>query len=147
MPCDCMVTCALRWFRVPYAFSQPCQPHLYMRSISSYRRLGRLCCCAPGIGTKEYTWLPNCLVSKASSMRRGREGRAPCCASQHLPESACRSGAQSSGSAGSDGWRASGQRCAGRIPSSRDGAEDRHVGMPACRRAAGRTAIAVRKRR
>ena len=27
-----------------------------MRSISSYRRRGRLCCCAPGIGTKLYTY-------------------------------------------------------------------------------------------
>ena len=55
VPCDCIVTCAFRWFNVPYAFSHPFHPHLYILSISSYRRLGRLCCCAPGIGTKEYT--------------------------------------------------------------------------------------------
>lgn len=34
-PCDCIVTCAFKWFNVPYAFSHPCHPHLYMRSISS----------------------------------------------------------------------------------------------------------------
>lgn len=54
-PCPCMVTCAFRWLSVPYAFSHPFQPHLYILSISSYRRLGRLCCCAPGMGTNEYT--------------------------------------------------------------------------------------------
>ena len=77
-----MVTCAFRWFKVPYAFSHPFHPHLYILSISSYRLLGRLCCCAPGIGTKEYTvdsgWPPwrSCQYIRSSTIKQ----------LHHLPE-------------------------------------------------------------
>lgn len=34
-PCFCIVTWALRWFKVPYAFEHSGQEHWYNRSISS----------------------------------------------------------------------------------------------------------------
>lgn len=46
-----------------------------MRSISSYRRRGRLCCCAPGMGTNEYTCESGC--GFCSGQRGGATGAPP----------------------------------------------------------------------
>lgn len=77
-PWRCMLTWALRWLSVPYAFVQSGQEQAYRRSISSYRLRGRLRTALPGSDTNEYVfdiavgdcsgWPGECESSRSASV-------------------------------------------------------------------------------